>query len=79
LDAVQWTPRAGQPGAGDACWYDLYRRVLDAGKSVQVLGASLEEAKGMLDTFGSRGVYLSVSVDSKAEAKEIIGLVDSLR
>ncbi len=31
LDAVQWTPGAGQPWAGDAKWYDLYARILKAG------------------------------------------------
>jgi hypothetical protein len=79
LDAVQWTPGAGQPGAGDAQWYDLYERILCANKSVQILGANVEEAKHILDTLGGKGVYLSVNVDSEAEAKEIIALVESMR
>jgi hypothetical protein len=79
LDAVQWTPGAGQPGAGDPQWYDLYRRILDGGKSVQILGASVREAKRILDTFGSDGVFLSVNVDSEAEAEEITAFVESMR
>ena len=79
LDAVQWTPGAGQPGAGDPMWYGLYERILDGGKSVQILGASVQEAKRILDTFGSKGVYLSVNVDSEAEADDIIAFVESMR
>jgi hypothetical protein len=79
LDAVQWTPGAGQPGAGDAMWYRLYERILDRGKSVQILGANVQEAKRILDVFGSMGVYLSVNVESAAEADEIVAAVESAR
>jgi hypothetical protein len=79
LDAVQWTPGAGQPGAGDATWYGLYERVLNAGKSVQILGVSVAEARRILDTVGSKGVYLSVNIDSDSEADEIIAIVESVR
>jgi hypothetical protein len=79
LDAVQWTPGAGQPGAGNAQWYSLYERILNAGKSVQILGASVEEANRILDTFGAKGVYLSVHVTSETEADDLIAAVECLR
>jgi len=79
LDAVQWTPGAGQPGPGDKKWHGLYERILCAGKSVQILGASVGEAKDILKTFGAKGIYLSVGVSSDAEANDIIGEVDSMR
>jgi len=79
LDAVQWTPGAGEPGAGDAKWHGLYERILAAGKCAQILGTSVEEAKRILDTFGGRGVYLSVRVESEAEADEMIARVESMR
>lgn len=78
LDAVQWTPGAGQPGAGSDQWHELYERILNAGKSAQILGASVEEAKRILDTFGSKGVYLCVHVNSEAEADDIIAAVDCM-
>ncbi len=79
LDAVQWTPGAGEPGAGDDKWFGLYERILNAGKSAQILGISVEEAKRILNTFGSKGVYLSVHVNSETEADDIMAVVDSMR
>ncbi len=37
LDAIEWTPQAGIEPGGNRRWHDLYRRILAAGKSVQVL------------------------------------------
>jgi hypothetical protein len=79
LDAVQWTPGAGEPGAGNDKWYGLYERILRAGKAAQILGVSVEEARRLLDTFGGRGVYLSVHVGSEAEAEDMIARVESAR
>jgi len=79
LDAIQWTPGAGQPGPGDQQWYGLYEQVLNAGKSVQILGVKSDEAKQILSTFGAEGIYLSVHVESEAEAEDICALVDSMR
>jgi len=79
LDAVQWTPGAGQPGTGDEKWYGLYERILRAGKSAQILGLSVDEAKRILATFGAKGIYLSVYVNSRAEANEITALVEAMR
>jgi hypothetical protein len=79
LDAVQWTPGAGQPGPGNDQWYSLYERILNAGKSVQILGTNVEEAHRILDTFGSKGVYLSVHVTSEKEADDLIAAVECMR
>lgn len=74
LDAVQWSPGAGQPGPGDPKWYGLYERVLNGGKSLQILGISPEEARRIFDRFGSRGIYLSVQVTSEREALDMMAL-----
>ncbi len=58
LDAIEWTPQAGIEGAGHPRWYDLYRRVLAAGKSVQVCGAGPDEIIPLLDAIGGKGVYI---------------------
>lgn len=79
LDAIQWTPGAGQPGTGDRKWYGLYGQILNAGKSVQIPGVNIDEARQILSTFGAKGVYLTVGVSSEAEADAICALVDSMR
>ena len=57
LDAIEWTPQAGIETGGNRRWYDLYRRILAAGKSVQVLVARTEELIPLLDAIGPKGVY----------------------
>lgn len=79
LDAVQWTPGAGHPGAGDPAWDDLYGQVLRAGKAVQVLHITPDEARRVLERFGPRGVFLLVHTDSRDEANALTELVDALR
>lgn len=79
LDAVQWTPGAGEPGPGDSKWYGLYEQILSAGKSVQILDTAINEAKDILNAFGAKGVYLGVRANSEAEAADILTEVDSRR
>lgn len=68
LDAVQWAPSVSQPGAGNSKWFNLYEQILSAG-----------EAKRTFDTFGSKGIYLSLNVTSEVEADDITSLVESMR
>jgi len=73
LGAVQWVYGAGQGPA--ARWIDVYRRILKAGKSVQVFAQSLEDARTVLDAVGPRGVWLAIShsFDSVADADAYLG------
>ena len=43
LDAIQWTPGVGEPQGGDPRWYDLYRRIRAAGKSVMPCWVEVDE------------------------------------
>ena len=72
LDVVQWTPGTGQPGTQDPKWYPLYERILDACKGVQIMGVDANDARRLFDTFGTKGMYLSVKVGSRKEADEIM-------
>ena len=63
LTAIEWTPQAGRPGGGSAAWYDLYRRIKAAGKSVQVVGVEDGELVPLLDAIGPQGVYVIMSDD----------------
>jgi len=69
LDAVEWTPGAAQPGGGDPVWFALYRRILEAGKSLQVIDVKPHELGPLLDAIGARGVFVMTTARSEAEAR----------
>ena len=81
LDAIQWSPGDGQPGPGSETWFDIYERVLAAGKSLQVqfYKATVADVNRILDTFGSRGVFVGANVTTDEEAEGLIARVDSMR
>ena len=76
LTAISWIPGAGQPHAGDPVWYDLYRRILDAGKSVQACLVPPEATLDLLNDVGSKGVYVMTTT---SDEKEYLSLWESLR
>jgi hypothetical protein len=79
LDAIEWTPQAGIENGGDPRWYPLYRRILDGGKSVQIVGVSIEQLKPLLDAVGGRGVYVLGSFRSADEVEKAIGTAERFR
>jgi hypothetical protein len=60
LDAIEYTPQAGLEGGGHGRWWPLYRQILAAGKSVQIVAVKPHEVAPLLDAIGTRGVYLHV-------------------
>ena len=58
LNAVEWTPQAGIESGEHPRWYPMYRRILDAGKSLQILVEDLEHVPRLLQEIGTDGVYL---------------------
>lgn len=58
IDAVEWTPQAGAPQGTDPQWYPMYRKILEAGKSVQVLVDDPSRVPDLLDEIGTEGVFL---------------------
>lgn len=66
LKVVQWQPGAGKTAL--APWHDLVKRILDAGKSVQVF-ARPEEIDPLVEAVGTRGV-LAVVPDATVEECE---------
>lgn len=72
LQAIQWTPGAGQPGAGDRIWRPLYRRVREAGKPLLVMGATPQEAQELVEELGPEGLNIVISVGSEQEADDLV-------
>lgn len=76
LDAVEWTPDPQVPSGGNEAWYAMYRKILEAGKSVWIAHVKVEEIAPLLDAIGTQGVYLTVPSESEAhfaEARRIAG------
>jgi hypothetical protein len=58
LNAVQWTYGHGHGPA--ARWIDLYRKILSAGKGIEVIAVDAADALAVLESVGPRGVWLMV-------------------
>jgi len=71
LDAIEWTPQAGIEGGGDKRWYELYKRVLDAGKSLQIVFPTEEELIPLLDEIGGKGVYIFAGIANEEHAGQL--------
>jgi len=79
LDAVEWTPDPQVPGGGNPRWYDMYRRILGAGKSVQAIYVHPEEVVPLLDAVGGKGMYIRTNVRTEAKAEALARSVEPFR
>jgi hypothetical protein len=79
LDAIEWTPNANLPLGGDPQWYDLYRRILAAGKSVQVYFVWAREVVPLLDAIGGEGVYVLGLFRDEAEVEKVREGIEQFR
>ncbi|HOK66314.1 MAG TPA: hypothetical protein PK054_00520 [Anaerohalosphaeraceae bacterium] len=61
LKAIEWTPDPQVPPGGSPHWYDLYKKILRAGKAVWAANLDAEEVIPLLDAVGPKGVYLTVT------------------
>lgn len=77
LDAIEWTPQAGIETGGHKRWHDLYRRILAAGKSVQVVNVEPDEVLPLLEAIGRKGVYMLIQFKDEREAEKILERVGS--
>lgn len=74
LNAIQWTPGAGEPGVGDSRWFDLYHQVRDGGKSLLLLGAAPEQLPALLKEFGPDGLFIVLDreCETETEARDLL-------
>jgi hypothetical protein len=79
LNAVQWTPGIGQPQGGDPCWYDLYRKILRAGKSVMPCWVELSELRPLLDAVGAEGLNILMHFRSESDIDQALMIADKYR
>jgi hypothetical protein len=79
LDAIEWTPNPKVAPAGHSDWYGLYRRILDAGKSVHATYITPDLVIPLLDAVGGRGMYIAVEAASEAEARALVEQAEQYR
>lgn len=79
LNAIQWTPGYGEPQGGDPRWYDLYKRILAAGKSIMPCWVTLEELQPLLDNVGNQGLNILMDFKSEADIEKALKIVERYR
>lgn len=79
LDAIEWTPQAGKPGGGDPVWFDMYRKILDAGKCVQAIQVNPDEVLPLLDALGTKGVFIMLDAPDEQTARDLEQAVEAYR
>lgn len=73
LNAIQWVPGAGNTPAGDEHWFPMYRKILDAGKGLQITVAAAH-VEPVLRAIGGQGVHLLTGTETEREARELTAL-----
>ena len=76
LNAIQGTPGVGEPQGGSPKWYDLYRKILAAGKSVMACWVTLDELKPLLDAIGGDGVHIEMDFHNEKEVEQAMKIVE---
>ena len=79
LNAIQWTPGVGEPQGGSPKWYDLYRRILDGGKSLMACWVTLDELPALLENIGTEGVHLEMDFHNEDEVDQALEIVERAR
>jgi len=76
LNAIQWTPGVGEPQGGSPKWYDLYRKILDGGKSIMACWVTLDELRPLLDNIGGNGVHIEMDFHNEREVEQALRIVE---
>ena len=79
LNAIQFTPGPGVPRGGHSHWHEMYKRILQAGKSVQAVWLNPEDVLPLLDSIGSEGVYLMVECQGPDQMEQLYRETESYR
>jgi hypothetical protein len=79
LDAIEWTPQAGIEGGGKSRWFDMYKKILGAGKSLQVVDIEVHEIIPLFNEIGGKGVYVLPDFTDMAQAEDLYKKTEQFR
>ena len=72
LNAIQWTPGAGEPGTGSQQWIPMYKRILAGGKSLLLLGVGQNLIEPLIAEIGIEGVFIVTNAASEQDANDLL-------
>lgn len=76
LDGIQWVPGAGAKPMSE--WVDVCRRVLDAGKCLQI-SCNPNEVEFLLSKLTHEGLFLSTDCGTEKEARSVLKIAERYR
>ena len=76
LDAIQWTPGAGNPGVDAEKWLPFYERIVEAGKGLVLLGAPPNRIEWLTSQLPKEKLYISTHCGSEDEARKLVGKME---
>jgi len=79
LKAIQWTPQSGRPGTGSATWFEMYKRILGAGKSLLLLDVEPHDVEPLFHSIGTKGVLMATTARTADEARNLLQRSEGLR
>jgi len=79
LSALQFTPGPQVPQGGNKQWFDLYRKIKQAGKSVMAVWIAPEEIEPLLDAVGPQGMYLMVDIVHERQIEQTQRIIERFR
>jgi hypothetical protein len=74
IDAIEWTPGAGNPPTYSSEYIPEYRKIQAAGKRLYLL-AEPKEVEPLLRELSPKGLFLCTHADSEAEADELLAKI----
>jgi len=72
INAIQWSPGAGNPNVDDKQWFDMYRRIQAAGKGIILLESPADGVENILKNISPDGLFISTICEDEKQADEII-------
>jgi hypothetical protein len=79
LTAIQWTPGAGCADLLDPCWFELYQKILSAGKGLVLMCEGLqnpERLEYLLSKIPTKGLFIS-SCCTEEQALEALRIAEA--
>lgn len=83
INALQWTPGAGQPDAGSEKWYYIYDKVVASGKSLWIMFSQGEfndwitKADNIVKRYGPEKLYFLFPLMEEEDAFRLLEKADS--